>query len=192
MDDVERARYGMYVLLSRVFVRELEQDDIDRLRSVAEALPEPQRSMVMRELESYDPEDLYLRLRVDYTKTLIMYVHPYESVFLDPSGLLCTDLSASVKRFYAMAGYEPSLEEARVRCFDHVGLELAFMAKLVEEGRIELQYRFMREHLARWAPVLGIVVSEVASTGVYRAMGSLLAEFIVEDYRYLSERVARA
>jgi TorA maturation chaperone TorD len=182
----------MYTLLSRIFIQELSVEDIAKLRAIVEALPERQRAKVLDELSRFSDEDLYLRLRVDYTKTFILYVHPYESVFLDSSGLLCTDRSAEVKRFYLMAGYEPSLAEARVRCFDHIGLELGFMAKLIEDGRVELQYRFLRNHLARWAPVLGIVVSEVASTAFYRAMGELLAEFVVEDYRYLKGLGVRA
>ncbi len=185
MDELKRARYGMYTFLSRIFMSELGLEEVAKLKKIVNTLPEPQRSTVLSEFKTHSTEELYLRLRVDYTKTFLLYIHPYESFFLDETGLLCTDVSTSVKRFYIMAGYEPVIEEARVRCFDHIGLELAFMAKLIEENRLDLQYRFLKQHLVRWAPVFGIVVSEVASTKFYSAMGELLAEFVVEDYRYV-------
>ncbi|MCE4612116.1 MAG: molecular chaperone TorD family protein [Desulfurococcales archaeon] len=186
--DVDRARRGVYAFLSRVLTREVELDELDALREAVGSLPAWLGSRASQALEG-DDEDVYLSLKVDFTKTFLLYIHPYESVFRDPSGLLCTDLSVSVKRYYQKAGYEPDLASTGVRCFDHIGLELEFMARLIEEGDVGLQVRFMEDHLGRWAPVLGIVVSETASTGFYRTVGEMLAHFILADYEYLSGEV---
>ena len=182
--EVDRARAGVYSFLSRVFTREVELEEVDAVREAARSLPGWLAGRALEALEGGD-EDVYLSLRVDFTKTLLLYVHPYESVFRDPSGLLCTQVSVAVKDFYLKAGFEPDLARARVRCFDHIGLELEFMARLAEGGDRALQLRFLEEHLGRWAPVLGIVVSETASTGFYRAVGELLSHFILADYAYL-------
>ena len=182
--DVDKARAGLYRFLSSVLTREIELEELGKIRKAVESMPEWLRAEAARSLEG-DDEDVYLSLRLDFTKTLILYVHPYESVFRDPSGLLCTDLSVDVKRFYLRAGFEPDLASARVRCFDHIGLELAFMDKLIEKGDVGMQLEFMERHLARWAPLLGMAVAENAATGFYRAVGKLLSHFILSDYEYL-------
>ena len=183
--EIDKARRGVYAFLSRVLTREIELEEMEALREAVNSLPPWLGSKASKALDG-DDEEVYLSLKVDFTKTLLLYIHPYESVFRDPSGLLCTDLSVSVKRYYQQAGFEPDLASTGVRCFDHIGLELEFMARLIEEGDVSLQARFMEEHLGRWAPVLGIVISETAFTGFYKAIGEMLAHFILADHEYLS------
>ena len=179
-----KSRAAVYNFLSAVLLREVELEELDLLRRAVESLPEPFRSEARPSLEG-DDEDVYLRLRLDFTKTLVMYVHPYESVFRDPSGVLCTDLSVDVKNFYLRHGFEPDLAKARVRCFDHLGLELAFMGILVEKGSLDAQIEFLEKHLARWAPLAGLAISSTASTGFYRAIGRLVSHVVMSDYEAL-------
>jgi len=176
-------RSWLYKFLSFLLLRELEPEDLEKVKKVAESLPEPYNGEMLKELER---DDAYIRLRLDFTKTLLLYVHPYESVFRDPSGLLCTDVSAEVLRFYAKFGYQPDLRAARVRCGDHLGLEMAFVAQLLDEGRERDAATFLREHLAVWGPLAGLAIAEAASTPFYRSLGKLVAEFIAWDYENYS------
>jgi TorA maturation chaperone TorD len=185
LGDVDKARAGVYRFLSGLFTREIELEELDAVREAVSVFPEWLRREAEESLRG-DDEDVYLALRVDFTKTLLLYTHPYESVYRDPTGLLCTDLSVEVKRFYLKAGYEPDLASTGVRCFDHIGLELEFMALMVERGDVDTQREFLERHLGRWAPVLGLVVADNASTGFYRALGLFLAHFVMADYNYLA------
>ncbi len=183
-DDAARA--GVYRVLSHIYTREFALEDIPKVRTIVEFLPEPFRSSILREIASMKDEDLYLALRVDFTKTFLLYVHPYESVFLDETGLLCTDLSVEVKKFYLSYGYEPDLASARARCFDHIGIELAFMAELVEKREHRAQREFLEKHLARWAPLFAVTVADVASTEFYRQIALFTAHFIFDEYNTLA------
>ena len=180
----DKSRAAVYNFLSTALIKEVDLDEVDVYRKAVGHLPEPFRSEAAPSLNG-DDEEVYLKLRLDFTKTLVMYVHPYESVFRDPSGVLCTDLSVEVKDFYLRHGFEPDLARARVRCFDHLGLELAFMGILIERGDYEAQLEFLERHLARWAPIAGLAIASNASTGFYRALGRLVAHVVMSDYEAL-------
>ena len=182
---IELGRKGMYQLLSRVFISELDLDTLKNIIKLLKNIDIPYTLKLRKIFKESDVEELYLKLRLDYTKTFLLYVHPYESVFLDESGLLCTEMSISVREIYREAGYEPSLGEAGVKCFDHIGIELGFMARLIEDENFSIQYKFLSNHLVKWAPHLGIVICEVALTEFYKKFGDILARFILDDYAYL-------
>jgi TorA maturation chaperone TorD len=175
--------WPMFVFLGRLLLRELEPEDIPKVLEVVRALPERFRAPMEEDLLG---EESYLRLRVDFTKTLLMYVHPYESVFRDPSGLLCTDVSREVVEFYRRAGYEPDLREARVRCGDHLALELLFVGELLKAGQRDEAKRFLEEHLLQWGPLAAVAIRETAATGFYRALGDLTLHFLLSYYEDLS------
>ncbi len=175
-------RSNVYTLFSNLLLTDPEPEFLIKIKGVLE-----EAGGIFGEIAGSigDDRDSYLALRIDFTKTLILYVHPYESVFLDPSGLLCGDVSTKVYRFYKSVGFEPDLASARVRCGDHLGVEMAFMAKLVEKGDVNLQVRFLEEHLARWGPLAGLAISDVASTTFYKLLGVAIAHFILGDYEYV-------
>jgi len=180
--DSDRWRAGVYRLLSNILLTDPEPSFLAKIKSV---LGEAGGLFAdMAEAIGVD-EESYLGLRVDFTKTLILYVHPYESVFRDPSGLLCGDVAVEVYRFYRRAGFEPDLASARVRCGDHLGIELSFMAELVDRGDVKTQLGFMEAHLARWGPLAGLAISDTASTEFYKLLGLVTAHYILSDYEYL-------
>lgn len=180
--ESDRWRLGVYTILSNLLLVDPEPDFLAKVKSVLSEAG----GLFSEMAESIgDSEDSYLALRVDFTKTLLLYVHPYESVFRDPSGLLCGDISVKVYDFYRSAGFEPDLASARVRCGDHLGIEMSFMAKLVERGDVRLQVRFMEDHLARWGPIAGLAISDMATTRFYKLLGLTIAHFILSDYEYL-------
>jgi Uncharacterized component of anaerobic dehydrogenases len=175
-------RFNLYTLFSNLLLTDPEPEFLSKVKGVMGGVGGLFNDMAG---SIGGDEDSYVALRLDFTKTLILYVHPYESVFLDPSGLLCGDVSTEVYRFYRTVGFEPDLPSARVRCGDHLGIEMSFMAKLIEKGDIDLQVRFLEEHLARWGPLAGLAISDVASTAFYKLLGVAIAHFILSDYEYL-------
>ena len=187
--SLDKWRLGLYTLFSNLLLVDPEPGLLAKIKGVLEEAGGLFSEMA-KSIE--DNEESYLALRVDFTRTLLLYVHPYESVFRDPSGLLCGDVSIEVYKFYRSAGFEPDLASARVRCGDHLGIEMSFMAKLVEVGDTRLQVKFMEEHLARWGPLAGLAISEVASTKFYKLLGLSIAHFILSDYEYLKGGVLEA
>lgn len=168
-----------YQFLGTLLLKELTQDDFSLIKPVIENLPKRYSEPMLEELYK---ENAYLRLRLDFTKTLLIYVHPYESVFLDPSGLLCTDVSAQVLSFYSKAGFKPDLSRARVRCGDHLGVELFFVGELLNAGRRDLATEFLKSHLLKWGPLAAMAIRDTASTKFYKTLGELIRDFLLADY----------
>ena len=88
-------------------------------------------------------------------------IFPYESIFLDPSGLLGGLATDAVLNSYSQAGFIPSPDSASP---DHIGNELDMMAHLtgaeadawednlpiVAQNMQRLQREFLQSHLLRW------------------------------------------
>ncbi len=101
-------------------------------------------------------------------------VHAWESVFRDPDGHLGGQIAHEVQTAYAGGGFRPGRTDLQP---DHVGLELAFLAHLAAaehealvDGQLnradhvlDLQRRFLVEHVLRWLPMLVIAVRRVSS-----------------------------
>jgi TorA maturation chaperone TorD len=191
-----RSRASLYTLLGRIFLSELTADELHRMRDMLEEVSE------MHELYAIlmgDLTELENELRVAYTHIFILNVYPHESVFYD--GLLNTERTYQVLAAYRVQGYEPDLERTRARTYDHIGLELLFMALLAEKeadawkaGEVEkarqllsAELSFARQHLVAWAPLFTIAVREVSEHPFYTIASDLLERFIFEDHEYLSE-----
>jgi putative dimethyl sulfoxide reductase chaperone len=183
------ARASTYGLLARLTLREPEPELLDSLRDLPIFGPA---------LAATAAPDLPRALRVEYTRTFLMNVHPYESVFLDESGMLNAPSSAAVLEHYRQHGYEPP-ELTSSGAPDHLGLELGFMAHLVARAAraqragndavalalLEEQRHFLLAHLAVWAPIFGRALQELAASPFYRALGQTLEVFILDDLQAL-------
>ena len=103
---------------------------------------------------------------------------------------------ADVSGFYQAFGLEPSPQ--RRERHDHIVLELEFMAFLLGlenraaessdpegAGRASIcrdaARRFLREHLAWWAPAFGRLLGRVNPGGYYEAVGVLLGSLIAAE-----------
>jgi TorA maturation chaperone TorD len=98
---------------------------------------------------------------------------PYESFFLDESGLLGGERTAAVTTFYQQAGFSPQTAVAA----DHISQQLALLAFLcgaeadaVTDGlpaQVErvrrLRQHFYRSHLLRWLPPFLTATTELVS-----------------------------
>jgi len=117
---------------------------------------------------------------------------PYESVW-SGEGKLMGKTTADVLRQYAEAGMEPGDHLANPP--DHIGLELAYLSILcskqaeaqssndvnLAEKYLNLETKFVRDHMERWVPSF---VEEIASndkTGFYQVIAILTKELLLAD-----------
>ena len=174
------ARATVFATLASVWLVEIRPDDLPTLAvlpPLVEALGEP-------------TSDRLTDLAVEYQRLFGFDVPPYESVFLDPSGLLMAPATARVEATYARLGWQPP--RARVGAADHVGLELALVADLLGAGRVEAAVQVVHEHLAFWAPLLVLTIRRLAPDRFYATLAeeTLGALFELLDAYTLPQTVA--
>jgi TorA maturation chaperone TorD len=128
-------------------------------------------------------DDLIQAIRGDYTYLFLMVgesgCSPYESVYRTEDATLFGPTTAQVKQEYARFGY--SLASGLNEPADHIGLELAFVAALLQDGGPEALAAlpiFMEEHLMRFAPTFCAKLKATARTPFYQAIAELTLEVI--------------
>ncbi|RMF96516.1 MAG: hypothetical protein D6734_03595 [Candidatus Schekmanbacteria bacterium] len=209
-------RRGIYKFLSAVFLNPPTVELI-RIFSDANFLSELEDlfgddvSTCFKEFTSYRSvnfSELEQEYRDLFRIPLGKYVTPYESVYLGTKkvgdevikGQLMGPHTISVKKFYEMCGIDTSETNEIV---DHIGLELEAMHilcvrhyELISEGKEEeaknllnLQKRFMNEHLSRWADDLCKNVYEKSDSNFYKGIALLTSRFIEMDKNTLDELV---
>jgi TorA maturation chaperone TorD len=184
------ARSGTYRLLARLA---LAEPDAELARALLD-MP-----LFGQALAASGGVDALPALRAEYTRTFLMNVHPYESVYLDESGMLNTELSGSVLGHYREHGFGSGASRA-TGAPDHLGLELEFMSHLIEReaaarraesaavaASIQVdQVHFLEAHLLRWGPIFGTVLAELAESPLYRTLGEAIGTFLLGDYEALA------
>ena len=184
-DEQAEARRGTYRLLARLALGEVDAPLLGSLLAVPIFGPAVAES---------GGESALALLRADYARCFLMNVPPYESVYLDESGMLNAATSGGVLGHYQEHGFESEAARA-TGAPDHLGLELEFMAHLVGRAlaaeRIgqravaaslaSEQAHFLAEHLARWVPLFGVALAETATTPFYRVYGEAVSGFVLGD-----------
>jgi len=148
------ARERTYRLCGRLFLRGLSRS----LLPVVRAVP----GLAEAAAERYAPEDeMDLdAAAADHHHLFRLNLFPYQSIFLDPSGLLGGAESNRVRRSYEQSGYAVEDDAGP----DHVGHELRFLAFLCgaerdawEDGEeaaarrmCQRQRDFLQDHLLPW------------------------------------------
>ncbi len=110
----------------------------------------------------------YMRLLVGVGETL---ASPWASVYLDRDGLLFGDETLRVRAELRRHGQE--LKEKHHEPDDHLGIELEFVASLLERDEVAEAQRFARERMATWVHAWNADVQENSRCGYYRALGML-------------------
>lgn len=187
--ETAEARGEAYRLFAWLALREVDEELVGLLGQSRLLGPAFQESGGTAALRS---------LRVDYARTFLMAASPYESVYLDESGMLNSGPASAMLEHYREAGWEPN-ELTSVGAPDHLGLELLFMAHLIDrraaalaignrgaaQGFVEAQEELLANHLLRWAPIFGAALADVAASPFYRAYGDALGGLLLRDYEGL-------
>ena len=198
-----RVRANVYRLLGGLFLTEPTSEALDILRLdetweifsiVAPAANLPQwRSLLISDGLSLEA------VRLEYHRLFSVptgpYVFPYESCYSvpEPPGPLMGPATIAVVNAYAEAGFmlSPEFQDAP----DHLGVELRFVAELLdreaqalEEGDASeadrfasLGSRFCGEHLSLW---LGKVADRIRASGVsdfYAGLSSLATGMVAAE-----------
>lgn len=141
-----QARRHSYVLLSQLFLEGI----------TAVTLPIVQ---FIPELAGTLPSEFNLdKAAVTHQAIFGFNVFPYESFFLDSTGLIGGSITEGVVRSYRAAGFQ---EDSNATSPDHIGHELAFMAHLLSEGRADSDHHicaFFAQHLMAWLPSFVLAV----------------------------------
>jgi putative dimethyl sulfoxide reductase chaperone len=176
--QLAEARSRTYHLLSLLYLYGLSEDTLltaEAVPELREALPEP-----------YEPEEA----AAAHQHLFGFNIFPFESFFLDSSGLLGGPVSDAVLDAYRQASYEapPGGESA-----DHIGHELGLLALLsgaeadahrdglpaVGARLARQQARFLHDHLLRWLPPLALAINEQGQP-FYTALARLTLELALD------------
>ncbi len=146
---------------------------------------EPSTEIIMQLQEMFQMEftDSIQEIRDDF-KDLFLYPNgklmPYESLYVYPlneSSHLWGKSSAEVIDFYNLAGL--SIDEEFELSPDHISVELIFMSYLIEKGLINLQKRFIEEHLSRWIPKFCDKLQTYSKTAFFKEIANILRDFVL-------------
>lgn len=108
---------------------------------------------------------------LEYAETLLQAVPPYASLFLTPDAMLNGAPAELAAETYARHGFE--IQPAwRAGPADHLGLELLFLAWLME-GNVSEWRSFLAEQALTWAPVCCLAVERLPDAPLYRAVAGL-------------------
>lgn len=185
--EMALARHHTYTLLSRLYLNGIRVD----LLSYLQALPP---------LAAHLPDSFHADLETNLSEAAADHhnlfgfnVFPFESVFLDPTGLLGGAITERVNNTYQQTGFHMTQNA------DHIGHELAFLAFLSgaeadawEDNMVAIAFRmrhiqrdFLQTHLLCWLPCFNIALQRQASP-FYAQLAQLTLELGHNHYRDLS------
>lgn len=124
-------------------------------------------------------------------------VFPYESIFLDDSGLLGGGVTDAVQRSYQNAGFTLTTVNASP---DHIGHELGLLAQMcademdarADKARIQFeairskQHQFLQTHLWQWLIPFVLAVRQ-QERPFYTALADLTLEFVADHWQELTD-----
>ncbi len=111
-------------LMGQAWLTEVRREDVRLLATLTD-------------LGGHLPQDAagLLELAVEYQRLLGFNLPPYESIFVDPSGLLGAPAASLVQSLYQRAGWQPPTN-ARAAASDHLGLQMLALADLWTAARL--------------------------------------------------------
>ena len=136
-------------------------------------------------------------LAADHQHLFGFNLYPYQSIFLDPSGLLGGDVTAGVLLAYDDAGFDVGVSSESA---DHIGHELRLLAYLcgLEAGVaaspgagpiVTRQRAFLEGHLLRWLPALVLAIGQ-SGLPFYDSLARLTLEIVAEHWASLEQEPA--
>ena len=182
-----QGRLDLYRLLSRLYRAEVDEALLDSLKTLA--LPEEHKDVKqgtadLRDYLSSCGPDTVEELAVDYAATFLAAgsaegaaALPCESVYTSPKRIFMQEAWEQVSRLYAEKGLGKD-EASSDLMEDHVALELAFMAWLIENGTVQEQKAFLENHLLNWLPAFAADVEQYGRTPFYKAATKITLGFL--------------
>jgi len=119
-------------------------------------------------------------LAADYAAIYLTHAFrasPCESVWRDEDHLMLQEPTFAVRAWYRQHGLATT--DWRTMPDDHLAVELAFCAHLLDHDQGDACARFIDEHLMAWLPLFGQRVAQRADTEVYAALAVLTVEAVL-------------
>ncbi len=198
------ARINLYALISRVMMKEVDEDFLKTLEKdevILSFFPNYIQWEKPKELDRKTLKEQFLD--VDFSNLFVLHMIPYESFYRRDDQMLETGGDNPVVQIYNRYDFRVQLDKARAVGPDHIGIELEFMYmlasseyKAIEEGDFaaaceiaRIERDFLRDHLLEWAPMFLQNIKAEAGTPFYYDAASLALEFLLNDYEYLNALV---
>lgn len=151
---------------------------------------------ILADLFSKPPENEHLAaikedLELKSSETVDEIRSDFQSILLYPGGKLPPVASVfslwpkensvmPVTDLYAQAGL--AIGEDFVTVPDHISLEFLFMSYLVNTKNLDLQNRFIGEHLMSWVPPYCEALKKEAGTLFYKEIAGITFDFLESEY----------
>ena len=176
-----QGRLDLYRLLSRLYRAEVDEKLLDSLKTLS--LPKGNEDIERGTAELREHFTIE-ELAVDYAATVLAAgsaegaaALPCESVYTSPKRIFMQEAWEQVSRLYAEKGLGKD-EGLSDLMEDHVALELAFMAWLIENGAVQEQKAFLEGHLLNWLPAFAADVEQYGRTPFYKAVTKIMLGFL--------------
>ncbi len=199
-------RTTIYGLISRLMISEIDCAFLKIIeKNGAILVLFPNYKKWEKRLEASCGELISTQYNVDFTNLFLMHLVPYESFYTREDQMIESGGDNPIIALYNALDFRVELDKARVVSPDHIGVELEFMYMLCtalekaidaddKEGIQELlkiQKGFMQDHLLVWAPLFLIAMKKEARTPLYHDGAELALEFLLSDFEYINEQLAR-
>lgn len=184
---MNEARMRLYNFLSGIYLFEIDENQLAAMKSMQ--LPKADGTLgegyaLLSEFLKTANSDCIEELAVDYARIFLaagvaqgLAAFPYESVYADNNRLVVSKSNSDVAKAYAEKGMKPAIGHYKIPN-DHIGLELAFMAKLCEESDEAGQKSFFKEHLLSWYSGFCHDAEKYAQTIFYKAIAKTTCGFL--------------
>lgn len=185
-------RIIQYALLSRIFQNQLAMNDLPVIRStigkMSRELQDQYHSFLQAAEIGLQDKHAEQALQVEYAHLFLLPegVKPYESVYRSSERMLQQKPWQDVKHFYNVNGFV--LEKGELHPEDHISVEFAFMAGLIEQGEQEdVQQSFLSEHMIQWIPDLLEDVIKNPYASFYREAAYSGQRFMEKENEWLEK-----
>jgi TorA maturation chaperone TorD len=185
-------RMIQYALLSRMFQNQLTMNDLPVIRNtigkMSRELQDQYHSFIQSVEKRLQDKDAEQALQVEYAHLFLLPegVKLYESVYRSNERMLQQQPWQDVKHFYHINGFV--LEEGELHPEDHISVELAFMAALIEQDEKEdVQQSFLSEHVMQWLPDLLVDVIKNPYASFYREAAYSGQRFMEKENEWLEK-----
>ena len=182
-----QGRLDLYRLLSRLYRTEADEALLENLKALV--LPEENEDLKQgaADLRNYlatRGPGAAEELAVDYAAVFLAAgsaegaaALPCESVYTGPKRIFMQEAWEQVSRLYAEKGLGKD-DASSDLMEDHIALELAFMAWLIDNGTLQEQKAFLENHLLNWLPAFAADVEQYGRTPFYKAVTKIALGFL--------------